>query len=399
MLGNTKIETRSVPVNFGPMGGADSNFRFKGPCDDTMEYWLKISNDSIIFATFTTDGCYYSLLCGSIAAKLIENSTLEEALEISQEKVLEHIGEVPDDHKHCAKLAATTIKFAILDYQKKNHTVTDHPVSKEDQKPALDKNLETDLSSKMKNIKKKIVVLSGKGGVGKSTIAVNLAMSLALSGKKVGLMDIDIHGPSIPTMLNLKKSIAEVEGNKVIPIQIGNLSVISIGFFVDKQDMPIIWRGPMKATFIQQFVKDVMWGELDYLIIDSPPGTGDEPLTVCQAINDLDGAVIVTTPQDVAVADVSKSINFCMKLGIPIIGIIENMSKFICPNCKSSIEVFNSGGGLKLSNNYNVPYLGSIPLDPSICSSGDEGDPFVKLYPESPNKIIFDEIINKIIKK
>lgn len=398
MFGNENIIARSVPENFGPLRDADANARFKGPCDDTMEFWMRIIENQIVFTTFTTDGCYYSMLCGSVAALMLENLTIEEALKITQDDVLKLAGDVPDDHKHCAKLAATTIKMALNDYRKRNGLYED------DRKPAAG-NRESDqtndddkvIARRLSKIKNKFVVLSGKGGVGKSTIAVNLAVALSLKGYKVGLLDIDLHGPSIPTMLNLKNDIAGVRDNSVIPIVKDNLKVISIGFFVKEKDAPIVWRGPMKANFIRQFIKDVDWGSLDYLIIDSPPGTGDEPLTICQTINDLSGSIIVTTPQDVAVADVSKSINFCKQLSLPIIGVIENMNGFKCPVCGKNSEIFRHGGGKKMCDKYDIPFLGSIPLDINIALSGDEGAPFVNKFESSNAADAFDAILGKII--
>ena len=198
------------------------------------------------------------------------------------------------------------------------------------------------LSRRMCNIKHKILVLSGKGGVGKSTVAANLAVALSKSGNKVGLLDVDIHGPSIPTMFGLQDA-AITPGkteNSITPIQISeNLKTMSIGFLLADKNDALIWRGPMKNSVIKQFLKDVEWGELDYLIADLPPGTGDEPLSLCQLIDDVDGAVVVTTPQEVALADVRKSINFCKKLKISVLGVIENMSGFVCPECGEIICV------------------------------------------------------------
>lgn len=224
----------------------------------------------------------------------------------------------------------------------------------------------------------KIVVLSGKGGVGKSTVAVNLAATLASQGSKVGLLDVDIHGPSIPTLLHLEGKRLTGDGNdKLYPIEYNeNLKVISIGFLLQKTDDAVIWRGPLKFSAIRQFLKDVTWGRLDYLIIDSPPGTGDEPLSVCQLIEGADGAVIVTTPQDLALADVRKSISFCRSLNMPIIGVIENMSGFTCPHCGETVNIFSKGGGEKMAADMDVRFIGSIPIDTKISDNGDTGTPF-----------------------
>lgn len=234
------------------------------------------------------------------------------------------------------------------------------------------------LKENLDRIAHKIVVLSGKGGVGKSTVAANLAATLAAEGAMVGLLDVDIHGPSIPTLLHLEGKRLTGDGDeKLYPIQYsGNLKVISIGFLLQKADDAVIWRGPLKFSAIRQFLKDVLWGDLDYLIIDSPPGTGDEPLSVCQMIENADGAVIVTTPQDLALADVRKSISFCRSLKMPVIGVIENMSGFTCPHCGETVNIFSKGGGEKMAAEMDVRFLGSIPIDTNISDNGDTGTPF-----------------------
>ena len=242
-------------------------------------------------------------------------------------------------------------------------------------------------SVKMEHVAKKHIVMSGKGGVGKSTVAVNLAASLALSGKRVGLLDVDIHGPSIPTMVGLRQTSLESEGEKLLPAVIGELNdlkVMSIGFMLESEDAPVIWRGPMKNGVIKQFLQDVEWGELDCLIVDCPPGTGDEPLSIIQLLGNADGAIIVTTPQNVAAVDVSKSIKFCEKLNLPITGIVENMSGFVCPDCGKVSYIFSKDGGKKLAEKYGVPFLGAIPIDPSVGISGDEGKPYVARFRDSP---------------
>ena len=229
------------------------------------------------------------------------------------------------------------------------------------------------LESRLCRVKHKIVILSGKGGVGKSTIAVNLAAGLKAMGLKTGLLDVDIHGPSIPTMLGLENKALVGTKDGLVPLDLNGLKVISSGFFLKSQDDAVIWRGPMKANVIRQFLQDVIWGELDLLVIDSPPGTGDEPLSVCQLIKNLDGAVIVTTPQKVAAVDVRKSITFCRQLKVPVLGLIENMSGFACPKCGDISPIFGSGGGKRIAADMSVPFLGAIPIDPRVAEAGDMG--------------------------
>lgn len=230
------------------------------------------------------------------------------------------------------------------------------------------------LAARMGKIKHKLVVLSGKGGVGKSTIAANLALAIDHLGKKAGLLDVDIHGPSISEIMGLKNSQFETkDGKNIIAIQRGNLKVVSIGPLLQEKGAAVIWRGPMKHNVIKQFLKDVEWGELDYLVIDSPPGTGDEPLSVCQLIENPTGAIVVTTPQKLALSDVRRSINFCRKLNLPIVGIVENMSGFVCPNCGVEVDIFEQGGGEQLANDMDIPFLGRIPLEPAIVKAGDSG--------------------------
>lgn len=258
------------------------------------------------------------------------------------------------------------------------------------------------LKENMGRIKHKIVVLSGKGGVGKSTVAVNLAVSLAAKGQKVGLLDVDIHGPSVPKLLGLEKVMAMGGGeNTIYPVKYSdNLIVMSVGFLMQNADEAVVWRGPLKYGIIKQFLSDVVWGDLDYLIVDSPPGTGDEPLSVCQLIENPDGAVIVTTPQDVALADVRKSINFCKQLNMNIIGVVENMSGFACPHCNTVTEIFKSGGGRMMAENMEVPFLGTIPIESQVVHSGDGGFPHLgNAAPDgTPAQKSFCLIVDSIIK-
>ncbi|MBN2464543.1 Mrp/NBP35 family ATP-binding protein [candidate division WOR-3 bacterium] len=253
------------------------------------------------------------------------------------------------------------------------------------------------LESRLCRIKHKVVVLSGKGGVGKSTIAVNLAVALMLEGRKVGLLDADIHGPSVPTMLGLEGEHPQGGPDGLVPPEVGGLKVMSIGFFLNSPDDAIIWRGPLKMGVLKQFLKDVTWGELDYLIVDSPPGTGDEPLSIVQLIGKVDGAVIVTTPQRVAAIDVRKSVNFCRQLKVPVLGVVENMSGFACPKCGDVTQVFRTGAGQQIAKDMLVPFLGAIPLDPQVAEASDSGRAFVHQYGSTPTAKAMLAVVNPVL--
>lgn len=243
---------------------------------------------------------------------------------------------------------------------------------------------EARLTDRLARIRHKILVLSGKGGVGKSTVAANLAWALAEAGHAVGLLDVDIHGPSIPGLLGLEGQRLESSGEGIVPIDLAALKVMSIGFMLPQPDDAVIWRGPMKYNVIRQFVRDVEWGDLDYLIVDSPPGTGDEPLAVAQVLGNPDGAVVVTTPQRIALADVRKCITFCRHLDLPVLGVLENMSGYACPKCGETTALFDTGGGERMAAEMTVPFLGAIPIDPRIVTSGDQGRSFLQAHADSP---------------
>ena len=247
-------------------------------------------------------------------------------------------------------------------------------------------------------IKHKIIVLSGKGGVGKSTVATNIAVALSSRGQKVGLMDVDIHGPSIPKMLGLEGNALRGTETGLTPIVYSdNLRVMSIGFILKTQNDAVIWRAPLKHKLIRDFLTDVQWGDLDYLIIDSPPGTGDEPLSVVQLLEDVDGAIVVTTPQDVALTDVRKAITFCRQVNLPVIGVVENMSGFICPHCGKNVNIFKAGGGESMAADMGVPFLARIPLEPKIVDAGDSGRPYLEDYRESETANAFNRVIEPLL--
>ena len=253
------------------------------------------------------------------------------------------------------------------------------------------------VTNNLNKIKHKILVLSGKGGVGKSTVSANLAVALSQEEYQVGILDIDIHGPSIPKMLGVEDKTPGSSEIGFTPVYHSpKLKVMSMGFLLRDKDSPVIWRGPLKMAAIKQLIGDFDWGNLDYLIVDIPPGTGDEPLSIAQLIPNCDGAIIVTTPQDVALVSVRKSINFVKKMNMPIIGIIENMSGFKCPHCGKSVNIFKTGGGLKASKDFCVPFLGRVPLDTQIVKTGDSGEPFVIKNNGSDTVKSFLEIIDNI---
>jgi len=257
------------------------------------------------------------------------------------------------------------------------------------------------LNDNLKRIKNKIVILSGKGGVGKSTVSVNIAYALVLNGYKVGIMDVDIHGPSIAKMTGIEGRLITTEkGGHPKPIEaVNNLFVLTIASMLENSDDPIIWRGPMKMNVIRQFLQDIEWPELDFLIVDCPPGTGDEPLSVIQILKDVDGAVIVSTPQDIAFLDARKTINFSKKLNVNVIGIIENMSYFICPKCKERIDIFKSGGAEKAAKDFRLDILGKIPMDLNIVDTGDKGRPYVYDFGKLDGAKEFMNIAEKICNK
>jgi len=253
------------------------------------------------------------------------------------------------------------------------------------------------LRYRMKQIKHKIAVISGKGGVGKSTITVNLAAAFAMHGKQVGILDADLHGPSVPRLLGLTGQQVKIGPPGAFPVKgpLG-MKVISIDFFLSEERTPTIWRGPLKMPAIRQLLSDIAWGELDVLFIDLPPGTGDEPLSIAQLLPDIDGVIIVTMPSELSRAVVNKAITFARRLALPIIGIVENMSGFVCPKCGEKIDIFQSGGGKKMSEETGVSFLGSIPLDPKVSMDSDKGALFIVEHAESPVAKAFIKIVKKV---
>jgi Mrp family chromosome partitioning ATPase len=253
------------------------------------------------------------------------------------------------------------------------------------------------LKETLSHIEHRLMVMSGKGGVGKSTVAANLAVSLARRGFEVGILDADVHGPNIPKMLGLdnERLIGTPQGMLPVPFY-PNLKVLSMAFMLPNADSPVVWRGPLKHGAFQQFLTEVEWGDLDFLIVDLPPGTGDEPLSIAHLIGQVDGSIIVTTPQEVALLDSRKAVVFSQMVHVPVVGIVENMSGFKCPHCGKDINLFKMGGGEKAARELKVPFLGRIPLDPEIVENCDRGDPFVTAKPDSPAAKAFSEITDRI---
>lgn len=404
-LSKTARDHAMSPRNYGPIEPYDACARITGPCGDTVEIWLRIDAGMIKKAAFTTTGCGPSRACGSVATEWALGKSVKAVLSLEQEDILKELEPFPEEHRHCALLASNVMKAAVQDHLDRAKTAscgscTDESCSararhaNESTEDYLDRQ---ELAQRMCHIKHKILVLSGKGGVGKSTVAVNLAVSLMLAGKRVGLLDVDIHGPSIPKMLRLEGAPVLNEGNVILPVELGDMKVLSLGFFLRSTDDAVIWRGPMKMGVIKQFLKDVDWGELDYLIIDSPPGTGDEPLSVCQLVENADGAIIVTTPQDISIADVRRSISFCRTLHMPVLGVVENMSGFACPHCGNVTNIFKTGGGKRMADEMGVPFLGPIPLDPQVGEACDAGTPYVHHFARTETAKAFGRVIQPIL--
>jgi len=254
------------------------------------------------------------------------------------------------------------------------------------------------LKDRMSKIKYKIAVISGKGGVGKSTIAVNLAVAFAKNGYSVGLLDADIHGPTVPRLLGLKGQQVKMSPQGAFPVPGPyGMKVVSIDFFLS-EEIPTIWRGPLKMSAIRQFLKDMIWGELEILFIDLPPGTGDEPLSIAQLLPEIDGVIVVTMPTELSSGIVKKAITFALRLNIPVIGVVENMSSFVCPHCGIKTKIFQSGGGRKIAKESNTTFLGSLPLDPAVSMHADQGQPFMLAHPDSEVAKSFTQIVHKVEK-
>jgi Mrp family chromosome partitioning ATPase len=271
---------------------------------------------------------------------------------------------------------------------------SDHGCAHQEVDPRRQKD---ELEVRMQLIRHKLLVLSGKGGVGKSTVAVNLAAALADAGRRVGLLDVDLHGPSVPGLLGIDYVPQPAPAGGVAPARFSeNLSVMSIQFFLPQEDAAVIWRGPRKYSAIREMLSEVDWGHLDCLVVDAPPGTGDEALALVELLGSGAGAVIVSTPQRVAVNDVRKALGFCTVLDLPVFGVIENMSGFVCPHCGETTDVFLSGGAEAMAVDARVPFLGRIPLDPAFVHAAERGVPHVQAFPGSPTALAFSAAIEPL---
>ena len=256
---------------------------------------------------------------------------------------------------------------------------------------------QTKLQNTLSRIKHVVIVISGKGGVGKSTVSSNLAEALTMDGYSVGILDVDITGPNIPKMFHVEDQRLTVENEKLVPVQVPPaLKLVSMAFLLPSQDDAVMWRGPVKMGAVRQLLEDVEWGDLDYLVIDMPPGTGDEALSIVQLIPKADGCVVVTTPQDVALLDSRKSVTFARQTGIPVIGIIENMSGFVCPHCGQTVDIFKSGGGESTAKDMNVRFLGKVPIEQGVMAAGDNGMPIVVADPSCASAKAFMSIASEV---
>jgi len=274
---------------------------------------------------------------------------------------------------------------------------TGRPVADQDRQRERERQ-EQKLAERMARVRHVVVVLSGKGGVGKSTVAANLAVALAGEGFEVGILDADMHGPSIPKILDVESAALYSDGENIRPARTPDgLRVMSIGFMTRDRDEAVIWRGPLKMNVLRQLLADVEWGELDFLVVDLPPGTGDEPLSICQLIPQAAGGIVVTTPQELSISDVRKCINFCRKLNLPVLGVIENMSGFVCPHCGQHVDIFGQGGGQRMAEELGVPFLGRIPIDPAIVEACDTGKSFVRQGRNSEAARAFMDAIQPIV--
>ncbi len=393
----TALEHVRSPRHYGPLPSFNGRARITGACGDTMEFWLRVKDDRVEEVSFITDGCGPSLASGSMAATLAAGKTVVEAAVLRQKDILEALGGLPAAVEHCALLAADTLQAACADYLRSGNgalrSTDTRPGGKESRTSAREQGIPR---SRLSRIGRMIIVLSGKGGTGKSTVAVNLAAALAAAGKRVGILDADITGPAVPVMLGLERRGIANRGSNLIPAAAGEMRVISLGLLPGNPEDGPVWRGPEKRQVIGRFLEDTEWGELDFLVIDCPPGLGDEPLAIRELAGERLEAVVVTTPQRLAAEAAREVVIFCRRHGIGVRGVVENMAGFACPDCGRSTRIFRAGGGRKIADDLQVPFLGSIPLDPAVAECGDRGRLFLEHHPESPAAATFQKIADRI---
>lgn len=394
----TALEHVRSPRHYGRLEAYNGYARITGDCGDTMAFWLEVEDDRIKQISFITDGCGPSLASGSMAATLAADRPLIEAAVLRGKDILQALSGLPEAVEHCASLAADTLQAACVDYlQREDKT----PRASDDPEGVEKTRAEIGESEKppdwLSRIKRLIIILSGKGGTGKSTLAVNLAADLTAMGKQVGLLDSDITGPAAAVMLGLERKGIANRGPSLLPATTRGIKVISLGLLPESTEEAPAWRGPEKSQVISRFLTGTEWGELDFLIIDCPPGLGDEPLTIRELAGDRLEAVIVTTPQKLSAEAAREAILFCHRQKIGVLGVVENMAAFDCPGCQRTNKVFRAGGGRKISDDLKVPFFGSIPIDPMITECGDRGRIFIEDHPTSPAREIIHGITRRIV--
>jgi Mrp family chromosome partitioning ATPase len=359
------LDHASAPRNLGPPSAAEGYARFTGQCGDTMEVWLRCRDGRVLEARFATDGCAPSRAAGSAVTELARGLPLEEVLEIGGGEVISALGGMPEDSRHCAVLAAETLHGACRDVLRGGSDAA----AERERRQAAAEQARSRLQARLAAIRHAVIVLSGKGGVGKSTVAVGVARAAARAGLAVGLLDADLHGPAVPILLGLTGSPLMEEGGELLPVDADGLKVMSIGFLLAGRDEPVVWGSQAKVRVIEQFLRDVRWGSLDLLVVDAPPGTGEELLAICRLLGRPDGALVVTTPQEAVVAAVRRAIAFCWTAGLPVLGVIENMADVACPWCGRPVKGFGSGAGEAMAGELGVPFLGRVPADPAVAAA------------------------------
>jgi ATP-binding protein involved in chromosome partitioning len=359
--------TKTVPLRFGPLKWAQAHARLTGPCGDTMEFWVRLRKGRIDKVHFITDGCNNSLLCADAVARLAKGCEPQQIEDFQEKDVLASTSSrVASKDIHCATLAIAGLQGALRHYAESQKAT--HPIQDSKNNPNIPE-------IKTRPAPKILLVLSGKGGVGKSTMALHTARQMQQAGYKVGLLDADIHGPSIPKLLGKIHTTHTMDAQGLRPILCEGIQVVSTGFLFAQPDLAIAWRGPRKDAILRQFLENTQWGELDILVVDAPPGTGEEVMVFAQGIHQANGVLLVTGPQDLAAVDVMRTWNFCTDQGLKVLGLIENMSGYACPACQQLSTPFPMGLGHRLSKEIAIPVSIRIPLHGEISLQSDTGCP------------------------